>query len=286
MSGGGRALLGVSLVPVAVIGCGHMGRLHARTVCASPRAHLVSLVDRTPARAVSLARELGIDAPPHAIAAAKLVIVATATSAHVQVARPHLRAGRWCLVEKPLAPTARQASALDHERIIAAHIERFNPSWAPPEVGWTRIEVARRAPPSGRSTDIDVIADLMLHDLDLLQHIGLPMPSVRARSAVRGPSGALDAVDAELSWADGRVVAVRASRIAATVERRWIVHGPKGTHTHDLARRSAHRPDALTRQLHAALDAVVGHRSSSVPAPEGVRVLSWVEAVRAAVGSS
>lgn len=284
MSGGGGALLGVSPVPVAVVGCGHMGRLHARTVCASPRARLVSLVDRTPDKARSLAAELGVHAPASAIAQAALVVVATSTLGHVEVARPHLRAGRWCLVEKPLAPTARQAAALDPRRVIAAHIERFNPAWSPPEPGWTRLEIARRGPSSGRSVDIDVVADLMLHDLDLLQHVGLPMPVVCARSAVRGPGGALDEVEVALGWGDGRVAIVRASRRAAAVERRWVIDGPSGRSIHDLAARPAHGPDALTRQLHAALDAVVGDRPTPVPASEGVAALAWVEAIRAACG--
>jgi len=138
-------------------GHGHMGRLHA-----------IKLKDRTDVALKVIDPELGMHAPESINP--DFAIIATPTQSHAQIASPLLSAGVPCLVEKPLASSMTDASSLAfHNHLYVGHIERFNPVFLPvsdckPEF----IEAERLAPFSDGSLDIDVIADLMIHDLDVV----------------------------------------------------------------------------------------------------------------------
>ncbi|MEZ5980458.1 MAG: Gfo/Idh/MocA family oxidoreductase [Planctomycetota bacterium] len=167
-------------VPVAVFGAGHLGKFHARIYAANPRAELVCVVDRDIERARTLANELGCEAlTPDAdvtgrVRAASVVV---STPAHADVAVPLLEKGVACLVEKPLA-----GNLEDADRIIAAartggaaltvgHVERFQPGLRRVREMQLRpryIECHRLAPFTFRSTEVGVVHDLMIHDLDLV----------------------------------------------------------------------------------------------------------------------
>lgn len=177
---------------VAVVGVGHLGSIHARILSQSPLAELACVVDADAERAGKLGAELGCSAL-HALADLPrdldAAIVAVPTVAHADVASVLLERGVACLVEKPLAATLADADRIlaaaqrGRARLAVGHVERFQPgvrklrelALAP-----RFIECHRLAPFSFRSTDVGVVHDLMIHDLDLV----------------------LDLVDAPLEWID------------------------------------------------------------------------------------
>jgi predicted dehydrogenase len=183
-------------VRLLVAGVGHLGSLHARIAVQNARAKLRGLVDSDLERARKLAQELGCGAWPDAgsalaeLEAVDAVVVATPTRAHASVAVPLLERGIACLVEKPIASTADEArSMLAAARrggalLSVGHVERFQPGLRKLlELGLEPrfLECHRLAPFSFRSTDIGVVHDLMIHDLDLvLELVRSPLRSFDA----------------------------------------------------------------------------------------------------------
>ncbi|RME28526.1 MAG: gfo/Idh/MocA family oxidoreductase, partial [Deltaproteobacteria bacterium] len=227
--GTGRRLRG------AVVGLGHMGRHHLRKLAARADVDVVGVDPLRGHPADVLADPTGLD----------FAVIATPTSTHVAVAEPLLRAGVACLVEKPLGADLAEARRLGvHGRLSVGHVERFNPALAPisaalDDVPPAFIEATRlspwRAPQAGaRGTDVDVVADLMLHDLDLVLHwLGddsgrLAVRDVRA-VGVGVLSGSADIVDARLELSGPRgdaVVVLRASRVSPAPVRTVRVFAP------------------------------------------------------------
>ena len=222
----------MSRVRAAVVGCGHFGRHHAEKYAACTGARLVAVVDRDEAAARSLAERLGVlaltdagDLPGLADAAS----VAVPTSSHVEVASRLIDGGLHVLVEKPLATTLADASALialaaTHERILqVGHLERFNAAVLALSDVIDRplfIESHRIAPFSERGTDVDVVLDLMIHDIDLIQLlVGRPLAALDA-VGVPVLSGRDDIANARLRFAGGCVANVTASRVSFKSERR------------------------------------------------------------------
>src|SRR5687768_9865494 len=165
---------------IAVIGVGHLGQHHARLLAAMDDVELIGVVDTKPGRADEIAAKYGTRAFADAAAVRPLVdavTVAVPTESHVDIALPFVEQGVAVLVEKPLASSLTAADRLIDaaERaggvLAAGHTERFNPAVvaALPGVFNPRfIEVHRLGVFPERSLDIDVVFDLMIHDLDLL----------------------------------------------------------------------------------------------------------------------
>lgn len=280
---------------VALYGCGHMGRHHARHLGARPDVELV-VVD--PAR--------GLDADPGEPDA---VVIATPTPTHAEVARPWLAAGRWCLVEKPLAESLREARELaPHPRLRVGHVERFNPALSVLRGQDVRFFVAERLSPwTGRGADVDVVSDLMVHDLDLwlglLAEAGDQVAEVRA-NGIAVASGQLDLVQARLESAQGRVATLTASRVSRGPWRRVRAFARGRYWSLDLVSRQASEAswgpgglveaplalpghDALAEQLTAFLAEVRGDTPAPGPhvatGPEALAAVELAERVRAAV---
>ncbi len=211
---------------IAVIGVGHLGQHHARILAAMPEVDLVAVVDKKSERAAEIAATRGT--APLSDASALMgrvdaVIVATPTVSHVEIALPFVRAGTAVLVEKPLA-----ANLVEADRLVEAaaargtllatgHTERFNPAVAAaqPLVSSPRfIEIHRLGTFPDRSLDIDVIFDLMIHDLDvLLAVVGSEVASVEA-VGVNVLTPRVDIANARLRFASGCIANVTASRIS------------------------------------------------------------------------
>jgi len=218
---------------VAVVGVGHLGRIHARILARHPRAELACVVDSDEARARATAAELGCQAVggvedlPRDVAAA---IVAVPTTFHEAVAVPLLARGVACLVEKPLAPDLAAA-----DRILAAasasgallavgHVERFEPGVRKVAEWGVRprfIECHRLSTFRFRSLDVGVVHDLMIHDLDLVLHF------VDSEVASLDASGgtiltdSLDLASVHLVFENGARANVTASRVSLTPMRRF-----------------------------------------------------------------
>ncbi len=227
-------------VEVAVIGVGHLGKFHARIYAENPRAKLVAVVDPNSEKARALAAECrataleSVSMLPRSVEA---VSIAVPTSNHAEVAIPLLERGVHCLVEKPLASSVAEA-----DRILAAakkgrallsvgHVERFQPGLRKVREMKVRprfIECHRLAPFSFRSTDVGVVHDLMIHDLDLiLDMVGSEVESIDAAG------GAIltdheDVASVRLVFANGARANVTASRASLAPMRRFRLFSSDG----------------------------------------------------------
>ncbi|MBU1702448.1 MAG: Gfo/Idh/MocA family oxidoreductase [Candidatus Eisenbacteria bacterium] len=224
-------------IPVAVIGAGHLGTFHARIYRDLPTVDLVGVVDIEPEKAERLARETGCEPFTHChdiLDRVSAVTVATPTTSHHQVALQCLEAGCHVLVEKPIASTADEAEAmiqkaLDADRILAVgHTERFNPAFRQAEglIPAPRfIEAHRLASFVPRSLDIDVVLDLMIHDLDLVWSlIRQPVEQVDA-SGVGVLTPCEDIANARIRFRGGAVANLTASRISRDKMRKIRIFG-------------------------------------------------------------
>jgi predicted dehydrogenase len=214
-----------SLLRVAVIGVGHLGQHHARLLAAMAGVELVAVVDTKPGRAEEIAARHGTQAlmDVSALPPIDAVSIAVPTESHVAVALPFVERGVATLVEKPLARSVDEADRLiaAAERtgvlLAAGHTERFNPAVAAalPLVSQPRfVEVHRLGTFPERSLDIDVIFDLMIHDLDLLlATVGSPVVSVEA-VGVHVLTPRTDIANARLRFESGCIANLTASRIS------------------------------------------------------------------------
>ncbi len=225
---------------LAVIGGGHLGRIHAKLAAAHEQFTLVGVADPSPQSRQLVESQLGVAtfADYHElIGQIDAAIVAPPTIAHYEVTSTLLRAGVHTLVEKPLASTADQAHRLvqiarSHSRVLqTGHVERFNPTWtvAEPHLGRPKfIEAVRAGAYSGRSTDIGVVMDLMIHDLDLILSLDRsPVEQIQASGiALLGTHE--DMAEARLQFASGCVATLRASRLASQATRRMQLYTTEG----------------------------------------------------------
>jgi predicted dehydrogenase len=236
---------------VAVVGVGALGQHHARVYAGLADATLAGVYDVQDARSREVAARHGcpvLETLDEVVAAADAVSVAVPTVDHHRVVRLLLEAGRDVLVEKPITATLEEADDLvriarERGRILqVGHVERFNPAAdllrkhaSSPRF----IEVHRLAPFSPRSLDIDVVLDLMIHDLDLLlsldgseavqvDAVGVPVLSARA-----------DIANARLRFASGLIANLTASRVSVEKVRKFRVFAPRTYISADLAAREA-----------------------------------------------
>jgi predicted dehydrogenase len=227
---------------VAVIGCGHLGTIHARLLAARTDAELVAVVDPVPESRQRVAEAHGCRAlaePQELVGLADAVVVAAPTCLHAAVSLPLLSRGLDLLIEKPIAATVGEAqqiaaAAERHGRIVAVgHVERFNPAWkmAVEQCGRGRIlavESARLAPFTFRSLDVGVVLDLMIHDIDLVLSLDPgKLTHVEAQGIV-ATGGHEDAVRARLAFSSGLIADLSASRIHPTLSRRVSLWGTQG----------------------------------------------------------
>ena len=211
---------------VGVIGVGYLGQHHARLLGSMDGVELVGVVDAKPGRADEIAAKCGTRAWSSAsdlLSRTDAVTVAVPTVSHLEVALPFLERGVAVLVEKPIAPSTADANRLietaarSGATLATGHTERFNPAVvvALPLVTNPRfVEVHRLGTFPERSLDIDVIYDLMIHDLDLLlTAVRSEVVSIEA-VGVNVLTPRTDIANARLRFASGCVANVTASRIS------------------------------------------------------------------------
>jgi predicted dehydrogenase len=213
-------------VRIGVIGTGYLGRLHARVLTEMPRAEVVGFVETSDAIAAEVASALGLKRYESAEALAadvECAVVATPTIHHAAVARTLLEAGRDVMIEKPITASPEDARMLidlaaRHDRIIqVGHVERYNPAIAaiaPMLENIRYVEAERIGVFSGRSLDIDVLLDLMIHDLNLV--LSLLRQRVVDVRAVGVPvlTEKVDITNVRLEMENGAVANLTASRVS------------------------------------------------------------------------
>jgi len=222
-------------IRAAVVGVGYLGRFHAQKYAQLPECSLVGVVDSEPAAATRVAAELQVAAFGDyraLLGKVDAVSVVTPTPTHYDIACAFLESGAHVLVEKPITETTEQAERLigvarQCGRVLqVGHLERFNPAILAAESLLTRprfIECHRLAPFRERGTDVNVVLDLMIHDIDLVQMIvGSPVTSLEA---IGTPvfSSAIDIANARLRFDSGCVANVTASRVSLKTERKLRV---------------------------------------------------------------
>jgi predicted dehydrogenase len=236
---------------LAVIGAGHLGRIHARLAKQLSEATLVAVVDPVEATRQAVAAELNVATygDYHSILDQfDSAIVATPTQFHHAVVMELLQRRKHVFVEKPIALTSSAAAEMvttadDLDLVLqVGHVERFNPAWMriKPQLGVAQFIAARRhAPYTCRSTDVGVVFDLMIHDLDLvLDLVDDELIDVQAVGApVVGPHE--DWAEARLTFANGCVAQFSASRVSPVVVRSLDISGPNGFATVDFGSKTA-----------------------------------------------
>ena len=224
-------------VRVAVVGVGHLGRHHARIAACTPGARLAGVLDRKPDRAADVAREFGSRPLPDldAVAAeSDAVVVATPTVSHAEIACALLARGRDVMVEKPMAASVEEAdrilSAAGKDRVVGVgHVERYNPA-IEAALGLARnpgfVEVHRLGVFTRRSLDVDVVLDLMIHDLQIVRALaGAPAREVRA-AGVPVLTPKVDIANARIAFDGGCVANLTASRVSTEKVRKCRIFAP------------------------------------------------------------
>ena len=239
-------------VRVGVVGTGALGYHHARLLRRMPGAEFAGIYEKNPERAAQVARELETVAHPSLEALldrVDAVSVVVPTSVHTEVGLAVLSRGLAALIEKPLSDTVAGAEALVRKAaemgaiLQVGHVERFNRAVraAAPYLDEPRfLQTERLAPFQPRGTDVAVILDLMIHDLDLvLELVSAAVHEVRATGvAVLTPH--VDIANARVEFTNGAVALVTASRISRDRTRKLRIFQPTGYFSLDLAAGGGH----------------------------------------------
>ncbi len=304
--------LAVKPLRIAVVGAGRMGRSHAQKVVTlgerDPRLVLTSVMDHDLAKARRLGAELRAEATADAREAfrgADAAIVAVPTRAHYDLVRAALELGLDVLVEKPMAATLAEAEAIlelaiRRGRVLqVGHLEWFNPALREVRGKITEpryIEAHRIGPFPERGTDVDVVRDLMIHDLDILQQILGDEPDRIESIGVPVLTGQVDVANARLEFPSGCIANLTASRVSRAAVRRIRFFPREGCVSIDFLARAVEilqlsptepgRPphlateqlvfepaDALLAQLEDFVSAVRTRRAPAVSGREGLRAL-------------
>lgn len=241
----------MSRVRVAVVGCGAFGTNHARVYAQLPEAELVGVYDRDAARAAEVARQFGTTALAsldEVKQRAEAATIAVPTVAHAATGLELMQAGVDVLIEKPIAPSLDEADALlqcarQQGRILqVGHLERFNPCVRLIRPRVTRplfFEVHRLSIFTPRSLDVDVLLDLMIHDLDIvLSFVQSPIEEMRAVGLpVLTPH--VDIANVRITFANGCVANLTASRISTEKVRKLRFFQPGEYISLDYTRQDA-----------------------------------------------
>lgn len=232
-----------------MVGVGHLGQHHARVYAEIPNVELIGVHDADPARALEIAErhETQVLTPGELVDAADAVSIVTPTPSHLESAAPFLEAGRAVLVEKPLAATLDEADRLialadaSGSTLQVGHIERFNPCLvaALPLIDRPLfIEADRIHPFSLRSTEVSVVLDLMIHDIDLVLHV--IEDELQDITALGTPvfSPTDDLAMAVLRFEGGQAATVKTSRVAMNRSRKIRIFSAGGYISLDLVQRS------------------------------------------------
>ena len=283
-----------------------MGRFHAAKLAEDSSVEFVGCHDIDAARSASFAKEYNIesyDSTESIIDNIDAVSVAVPTVSHYDVASKFLEAGVAVLLEKPITndlESAEKLALLSEKKGVVlqiGHSERFNPAYLAVESGISGpkfIETHRLAPFKGRGDDVAVILDLMVHDLDLILAMTGTMPDRIDAAGVAVLTDSVDIANARLSFPDGCVANITASRISAKEMRKLRVFQKSGYTSIDMAAREAeqyrlaesgdeaYKKAPIFGRFHLPDGRVVVRSSVEIPPGDNLKyeISSFVEAVR------
>jgi predicted dehydrogenase len=310
------------MIEAAVIGVGYLGRFHAQKYAQCEQARLIAVADPNAAALAALANELGVTGVAdyrQLLGRVQAVSIVTPTPSHYGIAKDFLEAGADVLLEKPMTVTVEEGAALvalakQHGRILQiGHLERFNAviQAVQPKLTVPRfIESARLAPFKQRGTEVNVVLDLMIHDIDLiLSIVRSPVVSVDAiGSSVF--SNEIDIANARLRFANGCVANATASRVSLKTERKLRLFeddaylsidlqqkvltvirkgagvGADGMPQVAIEERNYDQGDALKDEIEAFLGCVANRQAPAVGGEQGLLALQTAVLIGEQVESS
>jgi predicted dehydrogenase len=225
----------VKPVRAAVVGVGYLGRYHAQKYARAGRAELVGVCDlnETAGRAVAAETGCPFFADHRELAGlVDAVSIAATTNAHHELSRFFLENGVHVLVEKPMTVTSAEAAELTRLaesgglKLQVGHIERFNPALLAAREGLGRpsfIECHRLAPFTKRGADVNVVLDLMIHDLDVILSLVAASPVSISAVGIATLTDTIDVANARIEFDNGAIANVTASRASTRSERKFRV---------------------------------------------------------------
>ncbi|HZN86517.1 MAG TPA: Gfo/Idh/MocA family oxidoreductase [Burkholderiales bacterium] len=289
----------------AVIGVGYLGQFHAEKLAALQGVELVAVVDADAARAKQVAAKHACAAlaDPGALAGrVDLVSIAVPTDRHHAVALPLLEAGVHALVEKPIARSLEEADAMlaaarrGGALLAVGHLERFNPAFRALAAASTKplfIDCERLSAFKQRGIEVDVVLDLMIHDLDLVLSLARGEIAQISACGFQVLTDSIDIANVRIEFADGCVANLSASRVSQSPVRKLRVFQGDGYASADLqagklrmVRRDARKGgivedeatfddrDALRAEIEGFVDAVRGGRRPPVAGEDGRKALA------------
>ena len=310
------------MIRTAVIGVGYLGRFHAQKYASLANSQLVGVADPSAAARDALAAELKVAA--HAdyrelLGKVDAVSIVTPTPLHFEVAKAFLEAGASVLVEKPMTVTTAEGEQLIDiasraKRVLqVGHLERFNAALlaVQPVLTVPRfIESARLAPFKHRGTDVDVVLDLMIHDIDLI--LSIVRSAVVSVDAIGTSvfSNEIDIANARLRFANGCVANATASRVSMkterklrlfqddaymsldlgqkilTIIRKGVGVGPDGMPQVAIEENTYEQGDALKSEIEAFLQAVATGSAPPVTGEDGLLALRTAVSIAEQVANS
>ena len=296
-------------IRTAVIGVGYLGRFHAQKYAQLPRSKLIGVCDANSATASKVAQELQVSAESDytkLLDQVDAVSIVVPTQKHFEVARDCLSAGKHVLLEKPMTTTVAQGRELvqlaqtNNVLLQIGHLERFNPAILSVDEYIKDplfIESDRVAPFNPRGADVNVVMDLMIHDIDIiLDIVGAPVARIDAKG-VAVLSKDFDIVNARLEFTNGCVANVTASRAGMKSERKMRLfqrdayisidfHNKKvGIHRKgngemfpgipniQSEEKAFDKGDALLAEISSFLDCIAEHKQPIVNGEAGLRAL-------------
>ena len=285
-----------------MVGAGQFGRNHLRVVSSLPNAKLVAICDADPARAKAAAEEFGVPAVElsNLVGLADAAIVAVPTSAHAGIGCALLNAGLDVLMEKPIASSLEEAQQLidaadRNSRILQiGHLERFNPAVQAVTKRITTplfFEIHRMSLFSPRSLDVDVVLDLMIHDLDIVLSMVGSLPEEVRAAGIRILSEKVDIANVRLAFPGGCVANITASRVSTEKVRKMRLFQPHQYISLDYQKQEAvafsvspaqqigfeafaiEKNEPLKEEVAAFIDSVVTRAKPLVDGAQGAKAL-------------
>jgi predicted dehydrogenase len=308
----------MSGIRVAVVGVGYLGRFHAEKYAALASTELVAVCDAVPDVATSVAAALDTSAvsdPRALIGQVDAVTIAASTSAHFELAKLFLEHDVHVFIEKPMTRTSAEAAVLVQMaeartlKLQVGHIERFNPALLAARERLTEvrfIECHRLAAYKPRGVDVDVVRDLMIHDLDVILTLIRSRPRVISAVGIPVLTDKADIANARIEFESGAIANVTASRVSTTTQRKFRVFQPNQYVSIDFdsgkvqrvtsepQRRQGDSPftidewnlqkgDALMAEVESFVESIVNDTPCQVSGKDGQSALELAEAIVARI---
>jgi len=300
----------MSKLKTAVIGVGYLGKFHADKYADLPNSELIAVVDADEATAKAIGEKLGVAGLTDyssLLGKVDAVSIAAPTTLHYQIAKDFLENGSHVLIEKPITVTLAEADELialakTHNKIIqVGFLERFNAAILDLDtnnIAPTFIESHRLAPFNPRATDVNVILDLMIHDIDIILNIVRSDVKSIAASGTPVLTKSTDIANVRIEFENGAVANVTASRASMKTERKMRLFQPDACVTIDFQNRimnvygkgekemfpgipeivvqesTYENNDALKAEIIAFLDSIENNKPALVSGEDGRRALA------------